>query len=67
MSDGDDEDRRIFMLDGELVDIREFIAVNLKTEAFDEVDVHAIEALPVGGKLVYGGGAAATFVLRRLR
>ncbi len=53
---------RNFTLDGEPCDIADFIEVN----GLAAPDREAIGALEVGGEIIYGGGAAATFVLRRV-
>jgi hypothetical protein len=55
-------DPRVFTLDGEVVNLGELLADNM----FEPIDVHEIDELPVGGEIVYGGGAFATFVLRRI-
>lgn len=52
-----------FTLDGEPVDIRAFLSAN----DFTPDEIAAIHDLPLGEEIVYGGGAAATFVLRRVR
>ena len=54
----------VWTLDGRRVNIKKFIRDNAET--FDEKDRQDIARLPAGGKIVYGGGAAATFVLRRV-
>jgi hypothetical protein len=59
----DDLYSRAFTLDGEAVDVLEFIEVN----HFGIGDIEEIHSLAVGEKLVYGGGAWAEFVLRRTR
>ncbi len=52
-----------FTLDGEPVNITQFLADN----AHDEyVNADDIRALKVGERIVYGGGAAATFILQRV-
>ena len=57
--------RKQWMLDGRLVNINKFIRDNAET--FTDADRRAIAKLPVGGIIVYGGGAAAEFELRRVR
>jgi hypothetical protein len=52
-----------FTLDGEPVDIQAFLSAN----DFSPDEIAAIRDLPLGEEIVYGGGAAATFVLRRVR
>jgi hypothetical protein len=51
-----------YTLDGEPVDIDEFIEMN----GFAMPDIEQIAALPVGDEIVYGGGAAAVRILRRI-
>lgn len=43
--------------------LADFLEVN---EDLDADDVAELEALPVGGEIVYGGGAAAEITLRRV-
>jgi uncharacterized protein (UPF0335 family) len=50
-----------FTLDGETIDIVEFIADN----GFDRKEIRKIAKLKVGDELLYGGGAAAEFILKR--
>jgi len=50
-----------FTLDGDTVEIVEFISVNDLTKK----EIREIAKLRVGGEIVYGGGAGAEFVLRR--
>ena len=62
-----DEERYIplarrFVLDGAPIDIDDFIEEN----GFAMEDIEQIGSLEVGEEVVYGGGAAATFVLRRV-
>lgn len=52
-----------FSLDGERVDVAEFIADN--AEDFGPEEIAAIAALAVGESLTFGGGAFGAFVLRR--
>ncbi len=54
---------RAFTLDGVAIDIAVFIEVN----DFAASDREEIGALVVGAEIVYGGGAAATFTLRRVK
>jgi hypothetical protein len=61
----DANENKAFTLDGVPVDIAEFVADNAET--FEAEDREAIEALRVGEEIVYGGGAAAEFVLKRNR
>lgn len=53
-----------FTLDGEPVDIGEFILDN--APEFDGEDVRAIEELKIGEEIVYGGGAQPLARLRRV-
>jgi len=53
-----------YTLDGDPVDLDEFLADNAETFTGDEVA--AARALRAGEQIVYGGGAWATFVLRRV-
>jgi hypothetical protein len=55
-------DKRRFTLDGEPVDAATFIHEN----GFAMPDVEQINSLGVGETITYGGGAAATFVLKRV-
>lgn len=55
---------RQFTLDGEKVDVADFIADN--SESFDASDIDAITGLGVGESVDYGGGAGASFVLMRI-
>lgn len=55
-------DARTFTLDGQPLDLADFLAVNAES---DDVDPAAIDALAVGETITYGGGAAATFILKR--
>jgi hypothetical protein len=57
------DDHRIFTLDGDVVDIATFIEDN----GFDRSDLDQITRLEVGEHIIYGGGAFAEFVLRRIR
>lgn len=50
-----------FTLDGCPIDINQFITVN----EFEPTHIELIEALPVDGEIIYGGGAAPTCILRR--
>jgi len=49
-----------YTLDSEPVDLAEFIEVN----DFDEDELSEIAALKPGAEMLFGGGAAAAFVLR---
>ena len=60
-SDDADMDRRQFTLDGEPVGIYAFFADN----ELDRDEMEAIHALPINGELTFGGGAFATFILKR--
>ena len=53
-----------YTLDGEPVDLDDFIADN--DETFTEGDIAAVRALKVGGAITYGGGAQAVSALRRV-
>jgi hypothetical protein len=53
-----------YTLDGEPVDLDDFLAHNAET--FTENDVAAVRALKVGEEISYGGGAQAVSVLRRV-
>jgi len=52
----------IYELDGDRVDITELIKVN----EFDQDTIDDIYALLPGYSMYFGGGAFATFVLKRL-
>lgn len=56
---------RVFTLDGEPVDIADFLAANPR-EDNPEVDPDAILRLKSGGEIKYGGGAAPLTTLRRI-
>ncbi len=51
---------KAYELDGCRIDLFEFLAIN----QFDHNEIAAILALKIGERIVYGGGAAATVVLR---
>jgi hypothetical protein len=53
-----------FTLDGEHVDLIDFLLQNFDGLSDDEV--RRIRDLSVGGEVQLGGGAAATFVLKRV-
>jgi len=53
-----------YTLDGEPVDLEAFLRDNAET--FTCVDIGAARALQVGEEVAFGGGAWATFVLRRV-
>ena len=53
-----------YILDGEPVEIEEFIRDN--ADGFTDADVAAIRALGVGETIEYGGGASASFTLTRV-
>lgn len=55
---------RRFTLDGQELDLYAFLVAN--QDAFETRDIEAIVALEVGEEITYGGGAAATSVLRRV-
>jgi len=50
-----------FTLDGCPIDIKQFVADN----EFEPTQIELIEALPVEGEIIYGGGAAPGCILRR--
>jgi len=52
-----------YTLDGKSVDIIDFIADN----EFTRRDIQEIADLRKGEEIIYGGGAAAEFVLRRVK
>ena len=56
-----------YTLDGEPVDIEEFISDNTAEDVagITELEVASIRALQPGEQIIFGGGAAAEFVLRR--
>jgi hypothetical protein len=54
---------RRFTLDDEPCDIAEFCTLN----AIDHEEQLRIGDLPVGGEMTFGGGAAASFTLKRTR
>lgn len=56
---------RQFTLNGDHINVAEFLHANDETFTLD--DVKAILALEPGDKLVFGGGAAPQFVLERQR
>ena len=56
--------RRQFTLDGDEVDILDFLAVNYEDKT---VDPREINELKVGQSILYGGGAFAESVLKRTR
>ncbi len=55
-----------YTLDGEPIDLQEFIDANPRDDN-PEVDPDDIRALKPGGVIFYGGGAAPTTILRRVR
>ena len=61
-SDGADLDARQFTLNGESLDIYAFFADN----DLGRDEMKEIHALPVNGELTFGGGAFATFILKRV-
>ena len=56
----------MYTLDGHLVDMVEFLRDNQHDPDFDGM-VEDIATLDPGQVIVFGGGAAATFILRRVR
>lgn len=54
-----------FTLDDQPIDIGEFLVDN--EEDFTPEDIARISALQVGEEIVYGGGAFATFTLKRVK
>lgn len=52
-----------YTLDGEPVDVDDFLYVN----GYGIKDADHIAAMNIGDEVTYGGGAAATFVLRRVK
>lgn len=59
-----ENDTRRFTLDGEPIALAAFLRDNL--DWFERVDMEGIENMSVGDEVVYGGGAAASSVLRRI-
>ncbi len=55
------EDRRVFTLDGEPVDLEELIEANRET--FDEDEIEALRAMRPGESNTFGGGAWAEAVV----
>lgn len=53
--------KKFYLLDGDLVDLEEFFRANAEDE---EINPDAIRAMEPGNKMVFGGGAAATWVLQ---
>lgn len=56
---------RTFTLDGNPVDVADFIRTNVEAECFDQGDVDEIYALRVEQSIGYGGGAQALSILKR--
>lgn len=56
---------RKFKLDGEAIDIFEFLIDN--SDTFTKKDILQVLSLNVGDRIVYGGGAAPEFVLVRTK
>lgn len=54
---------KLFTLDGERVDLVEFIKVN----EFEDAEIAALHALDVGEEYTFGGGAMPITVLRRVQ
>jgi hypothetical protein len=54
---------RTYTLNDEMIELDFFIQVN---ECFTDEDKAKIAALKPGDSIVYGGGAASEFVLKRL-
>lgn len=52
-----------FTLDGETVEIVSFISDN----DFTKKEIKEIASMKVGDEIIYGGGAAAEFILRRVK
>lgn len=58
------ESTKQFTLDGEHVDIVDFLATNL--DAIEEEKLLEIEGMEVGDEVLLGGGAAPFFTLARV-
>jgi hypothetical protein len=54
-----------YTLDGEDIDIEQFLFDNRESFDFDRATVARVRAMRAGDEMTFGGGAAATFVLRR--
>jgi hypothetical protein len=56
----------VYTLDGEVIaDMDDYYGAN--AQDFTQEDLDAIHALGVGERIIFGGGAAAEFVLERIR
>lgn len=53
-----------YCLDGQPIDLDTFIQVNI--DMLDSQDINQIHHLQPGEYIVYGGGAAAEFILTRI-
>lgn len=53
-----------YTLDNDPIDLDMFIEVNM--DMFNEQDIANIRSLQTGDHIVYGGGAAAEFILKRI-
>jgi hypothetical protein len=53
-----------YTLDNDLIDLNNFIEVN--KDMFTEQDLNNINKLQPGENIIYGGGAAAEFILTRI-
>jgi len=53
-----------YTLDNDIIDLDMFIEVNM--DMFNEQDIANIHSLQPGDHIVYGGGAAAEFILKRI-
>ncbi len=53
-----------YTLDNEPIDLKDFTELNI--DMFDEQDLVKINSLQPGDHIVYGGGAAAEFILKRI-
>ena len=53
---------RQFTLDGMRIDIADFMSCNM----LEPEEIRDIFDLPVGGEILFGGGAFATFTLKRM-
>lgn len=53
-----------YTLDNDFIDLNAFIEVN--KDMFTEQDLNNINNLQPGDHIVYGGGAAAEFILTRI-
>lgn len=53
-----------YTLDNDLIDLKDFTELNI--DMFDEQDLVNINSLQTGDHIVYAGGAAAEFILKRI-